>query len=78
MAVRLKGYFCCLSGVRGSLGDACDLVAGEEIGCLAGLPRFSVDGECGVLGAGEVKTLESSRVGVPTVKSSSKEPLLDD
>ena len=39
---------------------------------------MSVAGEFGVLGAGAVKTLESSLVGVPTVKSSSNECLPDD
>ena len=65
-----------MDGVLGSLGDPISLVEGEEVRGLAGLP--AENGERGVLGAADVKTLESSRRGVPTVKSSSNKLLLED
>ena len=67
-----------MAGVLGSLGDPISLVEGEEVRGLAGLPAEIADGERGVLGAADVKTLESSRRGVPTVKSSSNKLLLED
>ena len=51
---------------------------GREAAGLFAEPLAGVFGVFGVRGAGDVKTLESSRWGVPTVKSSSKEYRLED
>ena len=77
---------CFLVDILGSLGDPLILLVAGSLGDprslqgpgLAGLPAEMVDGDRGVLAAADVTTLESSRGGVPTVKSLSKAFLLED